>query len=147
MLSQKLDEHSFDFWLGDWEAVWTQSDGSKVHGINEIKGIANNTVLQENFFDPSSSFSGTSISVFNPATQVWHQAWADSNGVFFNFEGILIEGDPAFKTKTIEKDGKKIIQRMVFKDIKKDSFTWVWEGTRNGGSSWNELWKIYYTRK
>ena len=33
-----------------------------------------------------------------------------------------------FKTKVVEKDGKKIIQRMVFKNIKEDSFTWIWEG-------------------
>jgi len=36
---------------------------------------------------------------------------------------------------------------MIFKDIDKDSFTWIWEGTKNGGESWNKLWKVNYKRK
>jgi hypothetical protein len=35
---------------------------------------------------------------------------------------------------------------MVFYDIKKDSFTWDWEGTQDGGETWNLLWRINYTR-
>lgn len=144
---QELDENSFDFWVGDWEVVWTNPDGSEVKGYNEIIRTLNQKVIQENFRDPSSNFEGTSISVYSPTTKTWHQAWADSNGVYYDFEGDLIDGAPAFKTKTIERSEERIIRRMVFKNIQKDSFTWIWEGTKNGGHTWNELWKINYRRR
>jgi hypothetical protein len=144
--SQELNERSFNFWAGTWEAVWIDANGAEVRGTNEIKFIANDKVLQENFYDPSTNFKGTSISVFNPNTKTWHQAWADSNGVYYNFIGGLDDGVLCFKTPILERNGEKIIQRMVFKEIEEKSFTWIWEGSKNGGNSWNELWKINYTR-
>ncbi len=31
---------------------------------------------------------------------------------------------------------------MVFYDIKDDSFTCDWQGTQDGGTTWNLLWRI-----
>ncbi len=146
MTGQELDETTFDFWIGNWNVSWQDQDGKTVTGSNEILRTVNKKVIQENFYDPNTNFKGTSISVYNPVTKIWHQAWADSNGSYFDLSGDYINGNPVFTTKMLEKDGEKIIQRMVFKNIEKDSFTWVWEGTKNGGLTWNELWKIQYNR-
>lgn len=35
---------------------------------------------------------------------------------------------------------------MRFYDILPGSFTWDWEGTRDGGRTWNLRWRIYYSR-
>nr|AWJ66241.1 hypothetical protein [uncultured bacterium] len=145
-IGQELDENSFDFWVGHWQVAWANSDGIEVRGTNEIVRILHQKVIQENFIDPSTNFKGTSITVYNPTTKTWHQAWADSAGTYYDFEGELVNGMPSFKTKTIHRNGEQIIQRMVFKNIQKDAFTWIWEGTKNGGESWNELWKISYRR-
>jgi hypothetical protein len=37
--------------------------------------------------------------------------------------------------------------RMVFSNVKPDSFTWSWEATKNGGKSWSLSWRLQYTRK
>lgn len=66
---QELDENTFDFWVGDWELVWANPDGSEVKGSNKIVKILNQKVLQENFKDPNTNFEGTSISVYNPETK------------------------------------------------------------------------------
>jgi hypothetical protein len=95
----------------------------------------------------NAGFLGTSISVYNPKTTQWHQAWADNGGGFFNFIGEIDGEKRIFKTLPIEKDGKIRIQRMVFYEIQRDSFTWDWEGTQDGGQTWNLLWRINYTRK
>jgi hypothetical protein len=43
-------------------------------------------------------------------------------------------------------DGKEIVQRMVFKEIKNDSFTWDWEKTEDGGKTWKLEWRINYKK-
>jgi hypothetical protein len=36
---------------------------------------------------------------------------------------------------------------MVFHAIGADAFTWDWERTRDGGTSWQRLWRIEYRRR
>ena len=146
-MAQELNENTFDFWVGNWEVGWINPNGSETRGTNQITRTLNKKVIQENFSDPSTNFEGTSISVYSPINKKWHQAWADSDGTYYNFEGDIVNGEPVFKTKMFERNGGKIIRRMVFKDIQQNSFIWIWEGTKNNGISWNELWRINYTRK
>ena len=88
-----------------------------------------------------------SISVFIPNKKEWHQAWADNQGGYIDLIGE-IEGDKkVFKTKPVTNGDKIIMQRMVFYNIKKDKFTWDWEGTQDGGKSWNLQWRINYSRQ
>ena len=141
-------EEAYDFWVGDWKAEWGSGD-QKGSGTNSITKILDGKVIQEDFKileGANNGFLGTSISVYNPRKQSWHQAWADNNGGYYDFIGEVLPDKKIFKTKPIEKDGQVIIQRMVFYDIKEDSFTWDWEGTKDGGKTWNLLWRINYTR-
>ena len=107
------------------------------------------TVIEENFVisgGAQAGFLGKSISVLD-VNGNWHQAWTDNQGGYFDFIGEVIGKKKIFKTKQVERDGKKIIQRMVFYNIKEDSFMWDWEGTQDGGENWNLLWRINYTRQ
>jgi len=145
--TQEMDKNTFDFWVGEWEVSWKGQDGKETKGTNTIVKILDGKVIQENFQDPSSGFKGTSISVYNPTKKEWHQAWADNQGGYYDFIGDMGKEGPIFKTKMIQQDDKKIIQRMTFKNISDDSFTWDWEGTSDGGITWKLLWRINYKRK
>ena len=145
----QLDSASYDFWVGKWDANWKNANGTTGSGTNHVFKVLDGTVIEENFAitgGAQSGFLGKSISVMDAKKQ-WHQAWADNQGGYFDFTGEVIGEKKIFKTKLVERDGKKIIQRMVFYDIKEDSFTWDWEGTQNGGGTWNLLWRINYTRQ
>ena len=144
--SQDLNEKTFDFWVGNWEVSWKKADGTTTKGRNNIIRILGNKVIQENFEDPSINYKGMSLSIYNPKSKIWNQTWVDSGGSHFNFVGDIIDKNPAFKTKIVEKDGKKTQQRMIFKEIQKDSFIWIWEGTNDGGENWKTFWKINYKR-
>lgn len=144
--TQELNESSFNFWIGHWEVTWTNPDGSEGKGKNQIVKILDEKVIQENFTSADNTLKGMSLSVYNPKTQNWHQAWADNNGSYFDFVGELVDGVPIFKTQNKGAKGENVVQRMKFKSIKQDSFTWIWEGTNDGGKTWNELWKINYRR-
>jgi hypothetical protein len=145
--SANNDSTLFDFWVGEWDLTWKGSDGTLIKGTNIIEKILDGKVIQENFAFASGKFKGTSISVYNPATKAWHQAWADTQGGYFDFIGEVDGDKRIFKTKLREVNGKKIIQRMVFYDIKRDSLTWDWESSTDGGTTWQLLWRINYTRK
>jgi hypothetical protein len=69
--------HAFDFCVGEWELSWELADGSKGSGTNLIEKTLDGVVIQENFRALNGAYSGmkgTSISVYNPQTQVWKQA-------------------------------------------------------------------------
>ena len=141
------DSSLFDFWVGNWNATWKTPDGKVAKGTNRIEKILGGTVIQENFSDEQQSFLGTSISVYNPQQKLWHQAWADNQGGYFDFEGAIDGEKRIFRTKLREVNGARIVQRMVFYDIKPDAFNWDWELSKDGGNTWQLQWQINYTRK
>jgi hypothetical protein len=141
------DSTLFDFWVGDWDLTWTTAEGKIEKGSNHIAKILDGKVIQENFSFASGKFKGTSISVYNPGTKKWHQAWADTQGGYFDLEGDMDGHKRIFKTKAREQNGHKIIQRMVFHSIQQNSLTWDWEVSRDGGLTWQLQWRINYQRK
>jgi hypothetical protein len=146
---QNLKEQAYDFWLGKWQAEWTNADGSKGSGTNHIFKVLDGRVLEENFLITTggqAGFKGKSLSVFNSKTKAWHQAWADNQGGYYDFYGSVEDDKKMFSTHPTEKDGKIIQQRMIFYNISHEKFTWDWEGTTNGGKTWDLLWRIYYSR-
>jgi hypothetical protein len=143
--AQDQAENAFDFWVGNWEVHWYAQDSSIVKGSNRIEKILDGKVLQEHFEAPDSGFKGTSISVYNPTDKNWYQSWADNGGGYFHFRGITQDGKRIF-TMTEEGAGGALY-RMVFSDITDQSLTWTWEGTRDGGNSWQTAWQIFYTRQ
>ena len=138
---------AFDFWVGEWDATWDKQDGTKGKGVNIIMKTLDGIVIQENFEDLQTGFKGTSISVFNPRNNSWHQAWADNQGGYFDFIGDFDGEKKIFKTKMRKVNGKDFIQRMVFYDFKPDSFSWDWETSTDGGETWTLNWRIWYTKK
>jgi hypothetical protein len=147
--SQEDDKTMFDFWVGKWEVTWDEGDGKTGKGTNTITKILDNTVIQENFkTDEGSSkgYLGTSISVYNLKKQTWYQGYADNQGAFFSLTGERSGDKRVFKTEALVQNGKTVIQRMVFYEIKPDSFIWDWESTTDGGTTWSLNWRISYKR-
>ncbi|MGI9542453.1 MAG: hypothetical protein ACR2MX_04290 [Cyclobacteriaceae bacterium] len=141
----------FDFWVGNWEVSWQNPDSTIGKGTNHVIKVLDGKVIQENFeitdAGPNTGFKGTSLSVFNPNTETWHQAWADNQGGYYNFVGGA-EGDRRiFKTLPLERNGKTIVLRMVFYDISDQTLNWDWERSEDGGSTWQLQWRIHYKKK
>lgn len=142
-------ETYFNFWLGKWEATWDEGDGKKGKGVNYIHTTLDGKVLQENFEvteGQNKGFKGKSFSVYNPRKNEWKQAWADNQGGYFDFTGAKDGELRMFQTAVFEKGDKKIVQRMVFKNITKDSMTWDWESSVDGGKTWKLSWRIQYKK-
>ena len=141
----------FDFWLGDWSATWKNADGTTGKGRNRIQRTLDGKVIEEQFEedagDPPPLLHGRSLSVRQQSTGVWRQSWVDSQGGFFAFSAA-VDGDRRIFATDLVADGDKLKgQRMVFRDITRDAFTWDWEGTTDGGKTWKLLWQIAYKRQ
>jgi hypothetical protein len=142
------ESSQFDFWVGDWVATW----GDTLHGTNRIEKMFGNCTIHENFSDPRLGFLGQSWSVYNANYKQWQQTWVDNQGGYIALTGgkvgdsmILTTAERTVPVK-ISPTGK-IISRMVFYNIKSDSFNWSWEASTDGGATWKTNWLIHYKRK
>jgi hypothetical protein len=139
----------FDFWVGKWKATYDEGNGVQQYGINTIEKILDGKVIRESFELTGGSnkgFKGTSISVFEPRSKKWRQAWADNQGGYIDLEGEFVGDKRIFKTQIREQGNRKMMERMVFYNIEKDSFTWDWEASADGGETWKLSWRILYER-
>ncbi len=133
----------FDFWLGTWDAVY--SDTLKP-GLNIISKPIGNCVIEENFYDPNNGYRGKSFSVYNPATKKWQQTWADNQAGYIVLTGEFKDGKMQLNTEEIAANGKKTMKRMIYYNITEKSFDWNWEASTDEGKTWTVNWKIHYKR-
>mgnify|MGYP003460919129 FL=1 len=137
----------FDFWVGKWQLNWKDPDGTLKSGTNVINKILGSCVIEENFTSGDSTFFGKSVSIYSPTKKIWQQTWVDNNGAYMDFQGGR-DGENMYLQRIVKnKEGKEIIQKMTFTDIKENSFTWNWESSGDNGGTWVQIWQILYTRK
>ena len=104
--------------------------------------------VNENFYDPSIKYSGSSWSVYNSQLKLWQQTWVDNQGGYIALSGKFKNGMMTLSTQPRQlPDGTELISRMVFYNIAPEKFDWRWESTKDNGASWQTNWLIHYKRK
>jgi hypothetical protein len=140
------ESKQLDFWIGEWDATFAGPDGKPVKGRNRISKILDGCVVLEEFDGtPGTPLKGHSVSTFDRATKKWKQAWVDNTASYLDFVGDRDAGDMVF-AREVERQGKKIRMRMVFRDVKTDSFKWLWQRSDDEGKTWATQWEIDYRR-
>ena len=132
----------FDFWIGEWDLTWGE-DGT---GTNIVTREYGGCVIRENFSAPGMGFQGMSVSVFDPNAGVWRQTWVDDAGGYLDFVGKYEEGVMRL-SRSGERGGTRVLQRMTFHDITHDAFVWYWEISKDDGANWEMRWQIHYARR
>ena len=142
-------QKQFDFWVGEWDLTWPgEKSGETGHGTNSIKRILDGCVVQENFSGADSMhLRGTSVSTFDARSLHWKQTWVDNEGSYLDFAGDFNNGQMILQREFSQKDGTRIMQRMVWKNITANEMEWSWEASRDGGKTWQVNWPIHYKRK
>lgn len=141
-------QKQFDFWVGDWDLSWPgPKAGEVLRGTNNVKRILDGCVVQESFSGQSAiPLRGTSLSTFDAGSGRWKQTWVDNQGAYLDFVGEFKEGSLALQREAVGPDGRKFLQRMVWKNIKADELDWSWEASHDEGKTWQVLWPIHYKR-
>jgi hypothetical protein len=139
---------ALDFWVGDWTAEWEQN-GRKGTGTNRItRDEYGSCVITERFRIDDGSFNGFSISTYTAGAQKWRQTWMDDQGGYIDLVGGPVSGsDHIFMLETKRASETAPYQRMIFQDVKQDSFTWRWQRRGNADEPWQDQWVIRYRRK
>jgi hypothetical protein len=135
-----------DFWLGDWNAAWAAPAGSPAgRGTNHITKSYGGCVIEEHFDGrPGQPLMGHSVSVYHAPSKSWRQTWVDNQGGYIDLQGGPdAKGD--FVLVTLPNGQNKQASRMLYTDIKPDSFTWRWQNSADG-TTWTDNWVITYTR-
>ena len=142
------EQKELDFWVGEWDLTWPgQNKGDVDHGTNSIRRIMDGCVVQENFSGGASMhLRGTSVSTFDLKSRHWKQTWVDNEGGYLDFVGDFKDGKMILEREAV-RNGKKIVQRMVWKNITPNEFDWSWEASQDGGKTWQVNWPIHYKRR
>ena len=134
----------FDFWLGEWHLTYNDT----IHATNRITKEMGGCVVHEHFDDPAHSYKGESWSVYNPGTKMWQQTWVDDQGEYIVLTGVFKDKKMTLSTIPASMpDGTTLQSRMVFYNIRPNSFDWDWEATTDEGKTWKNNWRIHYERK
>ena len=133
-----------DFWVGDWELTYT-SGGKEAKSRNRITKTLDGCVVLEEFTGaPGTKLDGRSYSTYDRATRRWKQTWVDNTASYLDFDGATVDGNMAF-VRSVTRADKVTHQRMVFRDVKADSLTWLWQASPDG-QAWTTQWEIAYRR-
>ncbi|MBW3667456.1 MAG: DUF1579 family protein, partial [Actinobacteria bacterium] len=140
------------FWLGSWDLTWPAeqsggADGAIAQGTNQIEQILGGCAVEETFATADRSFLGRSLSVFDTTARLWRQTWVDNAGGYLLFTGGVDGSNFVLRTEPAERNGVTVVNRMVFADIRRNSLSWHWQASTDGGESWEELWTISYRRQ
>lgn len=133
----------FDFWLGKWDLI----DNDTVKASNVITKEMDGCMIHERFNNPAKNYKGESWSMYSPGLKKWQQTWVDNLGTYITLSGVFENGEMTLYTEPHTSNGMKTIKRMVYYNIKKDSFDWRWESSMDDGKTWQENWLIHYKRK
>ena len=85
--------------------------------------------------------------MFDTENGLWRQTWVDNTGGYLLFSGDFDGENMELRTSEVERGDETIVNRMVFHNIGEMSLQWDWQGSRNGGETWTDLWTIAYTRR
>ena len=135
---------TLDFWVGNWDAVDQQGN---VVGTNRItRDEYGACVITEHF--QGSPLIGHSVSIYRPGQKQWRQTWVDNQGGFFDLVGGPVAGsDHIFVFENKRPVETMPYQRMIWQDVKPDSFTWRWQRRAKPTEAWVDSWVINYRRK
>jgi hypothetical protein len=156
-LDSQEGEHDFDFNFGTWKTHITRLEHplSGSHTWVEYDGISNVSKVwngRASLFEleatgPAGHIEGVGLRLYNPKSHQWSLNWANSRdgnadnpmiGRFANGQGQFYDQE--------EFQGKFILSRNGFSDIKPDSSRFEQAFSDDGGKSWETNWIMTFTR-
>jgi len=140
------ENRTLDFWTGEWIA---EDQNGKRIGTNRItRDEYGNCVITEHFRMDDGTLKGHSVSMYRPGLKQWRQNWVDDQGGYFDLVGGPVTGsDHIFVFENKRVTPTQAFQRMIFQDVKPDSFVWRWQNRAKETDAWKDSWVINYRRK
>lgn len=145
-LAEKLN--LYGRFVGAWtfDASRHLEDGTVLTGSGEVhfgwvlegRAIQDVWILPARDAGPSPSlgkwtFYGTTLRVYDPATDAWHIFWSDPRNQYYSRQLGRAEGDTIVQ---VGADGAGSSVRWSFSRITENSFRWLGERSHDNGATW-----------
>jgi tetratricopeptide (TPR) repeat protein len=136
------ESRQLDFWGGSWNV---SINGQQV-GTNDVVPMLASCALQENWTDANGG-EGKSFNFYDPNTRKWRQVWVADNGGVLDYTGEFRDGAMRFEGVTIDKAGKRTLQKLTFFPLSPDSVRQLFETSTDEGKTWTPGFDGLYVRK
>jgi hypothetical protein len=145
------EAHQLDFWIGDWDVTpWQAPPASNpaVIGTNRIEPILEHCVVMENWVGggPSPS-AGKSMNFWDTNRRKWRQIWMGDGGGSLDYAGEFTNGAMRFEGWTLAPSGSRVLQKLTFFPISKDTVRQLFETSSDSGKSWQPGFDGRYVRR
>jgi hypothetical protein len=141
------------FLEGNWdvESNTRSGDGKweKTRAASQIASELSGCLLKEQFSGSRSGrpFNVLALTAYNGTSKKMQRAWADSDhGLLILYDGNRT-GDQMTLTTAIDLDGKKVLLRIAYTEIKNDSFKIESGRSHDEGKTWITTSTLLYKRK
>lgn len=147
------ETRQFDFWIGDWDVTpWQQPPGPNVMylGSNRVEAILEHCVLLENWVAGprgGNGGAGKSINFWDTNRRQWRQVWVADGGSSLDYAGSFTDGAMRFEGWTLAPNGGRVLQRLTFFPVSKDTVRQLFETSSDSGKTWQAGFDGRYVRK
>jgi hypothetical protein len=143
------EAHQFDFWLGEWDVTPWQappSSNPRVIGTNRIEALLEHCLIMENWLSGAAR-AGKSMNFWDRNRQKWRQVWVADGGGSLDYAGSFTDGAMRFEGWTLAPSGGRVLQKLTFFPISKDTVRQLFETSADSGRSWQPGFDGRYVRK
>jgi len=131
----------FDFWLGSWDVT----EGDKPAGHNEVRLLHGGCVVTESWTSATGGFTGSSLNIYDRASDQWHQTWVDTSGTLLELNGDLQGNEMVLSGRRRGPDGKENTHRITWTPNPDGTVRQHWEVSADG-DNWQTLFDGLYHR-
>jgi hypothetical protein len=127
--------HTFDFWVGDFEATPWNEPGTpsrgRLHNTREYHGC----VILERWMGKDSS--GMSTGFYDTSRRAWRMMWVGDDGRSTDLEGSFHDGAMRFTGTTLDPSGKTVRVTNVLQPVSADTIRHTFSVSYDGGKTWS----------
>jgi hypothetical protein len=127
--------HTFDFWVGDFDATpWNDPKApvrGHLHNTREYEGC----VIVERWESTSGS-RGMSMSFYDINRRVWRMVWDGDDNASNDFEGTYRDGAMRFQGWVLDADGKRLLASNVLENVSPETIRHIYSISSDGGKTW-----------
>jgi tetratricopeptide (TPR) repeat protein len=143
------EAHQLDFWIGDWVVTpWQAPPGPNlpVLGTNRIEPLLEQCALLENWTGTTGG-NGKSINFYDTNRLQWRQVWVADGGGSLDYAGTFRNGAMRFEGWTLAPNGERVLQKLTFFPIAKDTVRQLFETSNDSGKTWQSGFDGRYARR
>jgi hypothetical protein len=144
----------FDFWIGEWNVTAFQAPpgpNAPFLGVNKVEPILEHCVIMENWAGgpPGNTIGGfgKSMNFYDTNRRQWRQIWMADGGGSLDYAGSFSNGAMRFEGWTLSPTGNRVLQKLTFFAIHRDTVRQLFETSTDSGKTWTPGFDGRYTRR